>query len=97
MSLVLDAGDLGRWGMLTDVEIHALARRGRSVSAIARHTGRDRKPVRTYPTGAVLREPPESCLESLRDYLVARLVDDAHVDGTVLYREVAELGFVVRM
>jgi IS30 family transposase len=29
-----------------DVEIHALARRGWSVSAIARHTGRDRKTVR---------------------------------------------------
>jgi transposase len=28
-----------------DVEIHALARRGWSVSAIARHTGRDRKTV----------------------------------------------------
>src|ERR687892_206029 len=56
-----------------DVEIHALARRGWSVSAIARHTGRDRKTV--------------------REYLVARFVDDAHVDGTVLYREVVELGF----
>jgi transposase len=31
-----------------DVEIHALARRGWSVSAIARHTGRDRKTVRKY-------------------------------------------------
>jgi IS30 family transposase len=33
-----------------DVEIHALARRGWSVSAIARHTGRDRKTVRRDPT-----------------------------------------------
>ena len=31
-----------------DVEIHALARRGWSVSAIARHTGRDRKTVAKY-------------------------------------------------
>ena len=76
-----------------DVEIHALARRGWSVSAIARHTGRDRKTVRKYlaAPGAV-REPAESCLESLRAYLVARLADDAHVDATVLYREVLELG-----
>lgn len=77
-----------------DVEIHALARRGWSVSAIARHTGRDRKTVRKYLAGPVVqREPPASCLEPLRGYLVARFVDDAHVDGTVLYREVVELGF----
>ena len=32
-----------------DVEIHALARRGWSKSAIARHTGRDRKTIREVP------------------------------------------------
>ena len=84
-------------GMLTeedDVEIHALARRGWSVSAIARHTGRDRKTVRKYLAGpAPSREPAASCLEPFRDYLTARFVDDAHVDGTVLYREVSGLGF----
>jgi len=77
-----------------DVEIHALARRGWSVSAIARHTGRDRKTVRRYLSGPpASREPAASCLEPFRDYLAARFVDDAHVDGTVLYREVLELGF----
>src|SRR4051794_27916731 len=77
-----------------DVEIHALARRGWSVSAIARHTGRDRKTVRRYLTGPPpSREPAPSCLEPFRDYLVARFAADAHVDGTVLYREVVELGF----
>lgn len=77
-----------------DVEIHALARRGWSVSAIARHTGRDRKTVSKYLAGpAAVREPASSCLEPFRDYLVARFVGDAHVDGSVLYREVVELGF----
>jgi transposase len=77
-----------------DVEIHALARRGWSVSAIARHTGRDRKTVRKYLKGAgPSREPAASCLEPLREYLVARFVDDAHVDGTVVYREAVGLGF----
>jgi transposase len=84
-------------GMLTeedDVEIHALARRGWSVSAIARHTGRDRKTVRKYLAGSgPLRGPAPSCLEPFRDYLVARFADDAHVDGTVLYRELVGLGF----
>jgi transposase len=77
-----------------DVEIHALARRGWSVSAIARHTGRDRKTVRRYLTGSPpSRASAPSCLEPFRDYLVARFADDAHVDGTVLHREVIELGF----
>nr|GLK36422.1 hypothetical protein GCM10017611_32790 [Rhodococcus wratislaviensis] len=31
-----------------DVEVHALRKRGWSISAIARHTGRDRKTVRAY-------------------------------------------------
>ena len=34
-----------------DVEIHALARRGWSKSAIARHTGRDRKTIAKYLAG----------------------------------------------
>ena len=77
-----------------DVEIHALARRGWSVSAIARHTGRDRKTVRRYLQDAgPSREPAPSCLEPFRGYLAARFADDAHVDGTVLFREVAGLGF----
>jgi transposase len=77
-----------------DVEIHALARRGWSVSAIARHTGRDRKTIRKYLAGTKpSRGPGESCLEPFRDYLAARLAEDAHVDGTVLHREVAPLGF----
>ena len=41
-----------------DVEIHALARRGWSVSAIARHTGRDRKTVRKYLAGPVAQREP---------------------------------------
>jgi transposase len=31
-----------------DVEAHALKKRGWSISAIARHLGRDRKTVRSY-------------------------------------------------
>lgn len=78
-----------------DVEIHALAARGWSVSAISRHTGRDRKTVRTY-----LKRPPRqrreraaSCLEPFRAYLEARFVDDPHVDATVLFRELVDAGF----
>jgi transposase len=77
-----------------DMEIAALRGRGWSVSAIARHTGRDRKTIRTYLAGqAKIRGHAASVLEPYRPYLQARLVDDPHVLGTVLFREVGELGF----
>jgi predicted transcriptional regulator len=38
-----------------DVEAHALVKQGWTVSAIARHLGRDRKTVRAYLNGQ--REP----------------------------------------
>ena len=77
-----------------DVEVHALARRGWSVSAIARHTGRDRKTVRRYLAGAgPSREPAPSCLAPFRAYLAARFEDDAHVLASTLHGELAELGF----
>ena len=77
-----------------DMEIAALHGRGWTVSAIARHTGRDRKTVKAYLAGqAKRRRRAPSVLEPYRDYLVARFVDDPHVFGTVLFREVGGLGF----
>src|SRR5881275_940837 len=77
-----------------DVEIYALARRGWSKSAIARHTGRDRKTVAKYLAGnGPTREPLPSCLEPFRVYLEARFGDDPHVRGSVLFGELVELGF----
>jgi len=77
-----------------DVEIHALAKRDWSISAIARHTGRDRKTIRAYLNGKrPKRKRPPSCLEPFRDYLVARFADDPHVLATTLHRELKGLGF----
>jgi len=77
-----------------DVEIHALARRGWSVSAIARHTGRDRKTIAKYLAGnGPERVPAPSCLEPYRPYLEARFVDDPHVLVSVLFDELVPLGF----
>jgi transposase len=77
-----------------DVEIHALARRGWSVSAIARHTGRDRKTISRYLAGkGPERESVPSCVEPYRAYLEARFVDDAHVFASVLFEELVGLGF----
>ena len=77
-----------------DVEIHALAARGWSVSAIARHTGRDRKTVRKYLSSKrPRREPPPSCLEPFLEYIIARFADDAHLQAKVLHRELVDAGF----
>jgi transposase len=77
-----------------DVEIHALAARGWSVSAISRHTGRDRKTVSKYLAGSrPVRVPAPSCLESYRAYIVARFEDDPHLEATVLHRELVDAGF----
>ena len=78
-----------------DVEIHALAARGWTKAAIARHTGRDRKTISKYlarPRGEQ-RERAPSCLEPFRGYLEARFEDDPHVDATVLFRELVDAGF----
>lgn len=79
-----------------DVEIHALAGRGWTKAAIARHTGRDRKTVAKYlarPADAPGRERTPSCLETFRAYLEARFAEDPHVEATVLYRELVDAGF----
>ncbi len=77
-----------------DVEIHALAHRGWSKSAIARHTGRDRKTVAKYVAGNGRRtERAPSCLEPYRPYLEARFDDDPHVRASVLFGELVPLGF----
>jgi transposase len=77
------------------VEIVALHRRGWSVSAIARHTGRDRKTVRAWLRGERDREGRRqpSPLEPFRAYIAQRLGDDPHLDATVLLRELRPLGF----
>jgi transposase len=78
-----------------DVEIHALAARGWTKAAIARHTGRDRKTVAKYLArpGGGRRERAPSCLEPFRGYLEARFDEDPHVDATVLFREMVDAGF----
>jgi Mu transposase, C-terminal domain len=77
------------------VEIVALRGRGWSVSAIARHTGRDRKTIRAWLAQGERRRRPRapSVLESFRGYVERRFADDPHLDATVLLRELRPLGF----
>jgi transposase len=77
-----------------DVEIHALHARGWSLSAISRHTGRDRKTVAKYVKGeASGRAPAASCLEPFRAYIAARFVEDPHLPAVTLLEELVGAGF----
>ncbi len=80
-----------------DVEAHALAGRGWSISAIARHLERDRKTVRAYVRGertaGVRRSAVPDPLEPFAPYLAARFADDPHLWLTALFDEVKELGY----
>ena len=80
-----------------DVEAHALAQRGWTISAIARHLERDRKTVRSYlngtrSPGVRARSRPDP-LGPFVDYLVARFADDPHVWASALHDEIARLGY----
>lgn len=76
------------------METVALHRRGWSISAIARHTGRDRKTVRAWLRGERARRPrAPSVLEPFRDYVARSFEDDRHLDATVPLRELRPLGF----
>ncbi len=80
-----------------DVEIHALHKQGWSISAIARHTGRDRKTVRAYLAGdrqAGVRAKPDEDVDPfdvVEPYVRQRLNDDPHLRATVLFAEVQAL------
>ena len=79
-----------------DVDIHALRRQGWTISAIARHVGRDRKTIRAYLDGQ--REPGvrrarRRPVRPVRRLLLARLNEDPHLWAITLFDELAALGF----
>ena len=80
-----------------DVEVHALAKRGWTISAIARHLECDRKTVRSYLNGerepGVRRSSAPDPLAPFTDYVRARFVDDPHLWATALFDEIVPLGY----
>mgnify|MGYP002682416762 FL=1 len=80
-----------------DMEITALRKRGWSISAIARHVGHDRKTVKAYLNGerqpGVRQKTTVDPFDQFEPYVRQRFTDDPHVWATVLFVEVAELGF----
>jgi transposase len=80
-----------------DVEAAALRAQGWSISAIARHLGRDRKTIRAYldgdrTPGQRRRSSPDP-FAPFADYVAARLAEDRHVWASALYDEVQALGY----
>ncbi|APE12768.1 helix-turn-helix domain-containing protein (plasmid) [Rhodococcus pyridinivorans] len=80
-----------------DVEIHALHKRGWTISAIARHTGRNRRTIRNYLNGTTtpgIRKPAgEDPFEPFVDYVTARLTEDPHLWARTLCDELEDLGY----
>jgi transposase len=80
-----------------DIDAHALARQGWTISAIARHLGRDRKTIRAYLNdervpGARKPAGPDP-FEPFVDYVSARLAEDPHLLALTLFEEVMDLGY----
>ena len=72
------------------MEVHALHRQGWTISAIARHTGRDRKTVRAYLNGERqpgVRKRAEDPFAPFVEYVTARLVEDPHLWAITLFDE----------
>ncbi|MFF0434852.1 IS21 family transposase [Streptomyces sp. NPDC004327] len=78
------------------LEMRELRRKGWSISAIARHLGRDRKTVRSYLGGdrvAGVRSPALDVSLLFLPYCRQRLADDPHLLASRLFAEVVELGY----
>lgn len=80
-----------------DIDAHALRRQGWTISAIARHLGRDRKTIRAYLAGgrvAGQRKPVgDDPFEPFVDYVRERLKEDPQLWAVTLFEEVAGLGY----
>jgi transposase len=80
-----------------ELEAEALFKRGWTITAIARHLGRDRKTIRAYLSGervpGVRRRATPEVFEPFVAYVGQRLADDRHVWASTLFDEVVELGY----
>ena len=80
-----------------DIDVHALHRQGWTISAIARHLGRDRKTIKAYLAGrqAGVRAPRSlpDLFEVFAPYCAQRLADDPHLWASTLFDELGDLGY----
>lgn len=79
-----------------DIDAHALHCQGWTISAIARHLGRDRKTIRAYLRGdrqsGLRARPAADPFGPFATYCAARLAEDPHLWATTLFDEVTRLG-----
>lgn len=80
-----------------DIDVHALRRQGMSISAIARHLGRDRKTIRAYlndeRTAGARKPAGADPFEPYVAYVRQRLAEDPHLWAVTLFEEVTGLGY----
>ena len=79
-----------------DVEAHALRAQGWSVSAIARHLGRDPRTIKGYLSGERapgVRRRVDDPFARFTPYTAQRFKDDPHLQLSTLIRELRALGF----
>jgi transposase len=84
------------------IQIRDLARKGVTLSEIARQTGRDRRTVRKVmaesapKAGRQVVAPRAGKLEPYREYLLQR-IDEGCLNATVLLEEIRSLGYIGRI
>ena len=76
-----------------DIDAHALSRQGWTISAIARHLGRDRKTIRAYLNGKRQPGARTGAGDVFAAYAAQRLSDDPHLWASALFDELIEMGF----
>jgi len=79
-----------------DIDVHALRRQGWTISAIARHLGKDRKTIRAYLSGreaGVRARSWADPFDPFAAYCAQRLTDDPHLWASALFDELLELGY----
>src|SRR5665647_1352458 len=80
-----------------DIDVHALRRQGWTITAIARHLGRDRKTIRAYLAGdreaGVRARSTPGPFEVFAPYCAQRLADDPHLWASTLFDELRDLGY----
>ncbi|WP_160311294.1 helix-turn-helix domain-containing protein [Streptacidiphilus anmyonensis] len=77
-------------------EVHVLARAGYTITAIARHLGRDRSTIRAYLNGrrsTAARGHAPGALGPFVDRCRQRLADNPHLSAAALYADITALGY----
>lgn len=79
------------------MEANALHKRGWTISAIARHLGRNRRTVRNYLNGVtepgVRKRSEIDPFEKFVEYITARLTSDPYLEARTLCDELEDLGY----